>query len=143
MFRPSFLTDIRQWYLATYKDRFFTAQAPTWFWFYTVMEAGYHFPFSVYAIGKLWERHGMLTQSISSFVELVIRFTILLEWFGLCISIFSFQRGRGGFLSSSSKSPICFDIYKCSTPILRFSLLLCAHEFYLKDSVLNGKLAAT
>ena len=64
MFRPSFLTDIRQWYLATYKDRFFTAQAPAWFWFFMIMEAGYHVPFSVYAIGKLWGRHGMLTQSL-------------------------------------------------------------------------------
>ena len=96
MFRPSFLTDIRQWYLATYKDRFFTAQAPNWFWFYTIVEAGYHFPFSVYAIGNLWARQGMLTQSIPRFVELIIRFIIPLEWFGLYITII-LHLGRNGF----------------------------------------------
>ena len=45
-------------------------------------------------------------------------------------------------LSSTSRSPLCFYIYKCSTAILRFSLLLCAPVLYLKDSVLNGDLAA-
>ena len=87
MFRPSFLTDIRQWYLATYKDRFFTAQAPNWFWFFMIMEAVYHFPFSVYAVGKLWARHGMYLDSISRFVELFIRIVILSELSKLYITI--------------------------------------------------------
>ena len=87
LLRPSFLTDIRQWYLATYKDRFFTAQAPNWFWFFMVMEAVYHFPFSVYAIGKLWRRHGMYLNSISRFAELFIRVIIVLELSELYITI--------------------------------------------------------
>lgn len=50
--------DLRAWYIATYKDRFFTAEAPAWFWLFTVMEAVYHVPMSLYAVWGLWKGKG-------------------------------------------------------------------------------------
>ena len=47
-----FLLDIRQWYIETYKDRQF--KAPTgWFTAFAWMEALYHLPLSVWAVGAL------------------------------------------------------------------------------------------
>ena len=51
------------------------------------MEAVYHFPFSMYAIGKLWGRHGMYLDSVSRFAEFFIRIIILLEPSKLYITI--------------------------------------------------------
>ena len=132
--RPSFLTDIRQWYLATYKDRFFTAQAPNWFWFFMVMEAVYHFPFSVYAIGKLWGRHGKYLDPTSRFAELYVQVINLLERSKLYEKTVDTIEATPLLYSSSS---ICFCIYKCSTAILYFPLLLCTRVPRLRYFVPN------
>ena len=46
------LLALRQWYIVTYSDRFFV-KPPAWFTFYAWMEAGYHVPVSLWAIGGL------------------------------------------------------------------------------------------
>lgn len=56
--RPLFLNNLRSWYIATYKDRFFTEQQPAWFWMFTVMEAGWHVPISLTSIKPLWMGDG-------------------------------------------------------------------------------------
>ncbi|KAI9677768.1 MAG: hypothetical protein M1829_002540 [Trizodia sp. TS-e1964] len=49
---PAFMISLREYYVATYHDRNFVA--PTaWFCLYVWMEALYHLPLSVYAIGAL------------------------------------------------------------------------------------------
>lgn len=51
-FKPQFMTDLRAWYIHTYRDQFFT-QPPAWFNAYMWMELAYHVPISVWAIGGL------------------------------------------------------------------------------------------
>lgn len=51
-FKPQFITTLREFYIATYADRFFT-QPPAWFNMYMYMELIYHVPLSVWAIGAL------------------------------------------------------------------------------------------
>lgn len=48
------MLDLRAFYIRTYADRFFTAQAPSWFFVYMWMEAGFHIPVSLWAVGGLW-----------------------------------------------------------------------------------------
>ena len=50
--RPQVTVDIRTWYIATYKDRFFT-DPPTWFRLYMLLEAVYHLPLSLWAVPAL------------------------------------------------------------------------------------------
>jgi hypothetical protein len=50
--KPEFITTLREWYITTYADRFFT-QPPAWFNLYMYMELVYHVPLSVWAIGAL------------------------------------------------------------------------------------------
>jgi hypothetical protein len=50
--RPQITVDIRTWYIATYKDRFFT-DPPTWFRTYMLLEAVYHLPLSLWAVPAL------------------------------------------------------------------------------------------
>jgi len=50
--KPQFLTTLRTWYITTYRDQFFT-RPPAWFNAYMWMEALYHLPLSVWAIGAL------------------------------------------------------------------------------------------
>ena len=50
--KPDVVTEIRKYYVKTYKDQFFTAP-PAWFNGYILMEAVYHLPFSFYAIFSL------------------------------------------------------------------------------------------
>ena len=57
--RPTVLTDMRSWYIDTYKDRFFSEQPPDWFWMFAVMEAGWHVPISLTSILPLWRGNGM------------------------------------------------------------------------------------
>jgi hypothetical protein len=51
-FRPQITVDIRTWYIATYKDRFFT-DPPMWFRTYMLLEAVYHVPLSLWAVPAL------------------------------------------------------------------------------------------
>lgn len=51
---PTFMLDLRAYYIRTYADRFFTAQVPSWFLIYMWMEAGIHIPVSLWAVGGLW-----------------------------------------------------------------------------------------
>lgn len=53
------MTELRAWYIATYKDRFFTDRQPAWFWLLTVMEAGIHVPISFTSIVPLWKGQRM------------------------------------------------------------------------------------
>lgn len=46
------MTNLRQWYIATYADKFFT-QPPAWFDLYMWMELVYHVPLSFWAVGAL------------------------------------------------------------------------------------------
>ena len=50
--RPQLVSEIRSWYEAQYRDRFFT-HPPAWFVAYMWMEAVYHLPLSVYMIPAL------------------------------------------------------------------------------------------
>ncbi|KAK0266317.1 hypothetical protein LTR48_005480 [Friedmanniomyces endolithicus] len=50
--RPQFMHDIRNFYITTYHDRFFTAP-PAWFMLYVWFELLYHLPLSVWAIGAI------------------------------------------------------------------------------------------
>lgn len=58
--RPAFMTELRSWYIATYKDRFFTDRQPAWFWLLTIMEAGGHVPITFTSIAPLWKAQRML-----------------------------------------------------------------------------------
>jgi len=50
---PAFMNGIRTWYIATYKDLFFTA--PTAFFkLFMWLEAVYHVPVTLWALGGLW-----------------------------------------------------------------------------------------
>jgi hypothetical protein len=49
---PQITVDIRAWYIATYKDRFFT-DPPVWFKTYMLLEAFYHIPLSLWAVPAL------------------------------------------------------------------------------------------
>ncbi|PPJ49696.1 hypothetical protein CBER1_02144 [Cercospora berteroae] len=49
---PSFMTQLRTWYIATYRDQFFVSP-PAWFTLYAWMELLYHVPLSVWAVGAL------------------------------------------------------------------------------------------
>ncbi|KAF2442925.1 hypothetical protein P171DRAFT_455854 [Karstenula rhodostoma CBS 690.94] len=50
--KPSWMTDVRTWYVATYGDRFFY-NAPPWFSTFTLLELLYHLPLSFWAIPAL------------------------------------------------------------------------------------------
>jgi hypothetical protein len=46
------MTDLRTWYITTYRDQFFVSP-PAWFTLYTWMELFYHLPLSTWAVGAL------------------------------------------------------------------------------------------
>jgi len=50
---PAFMTGIRKWYITTYDDQFFI-KPPAWFITYMWLEAMYHFPISIWAVGALY-----------------------------------------------------------------------------------------
>jgi len=50
--RPAFTVAIRDFYIATYRDRFFT-HPPAWFQVYMLLEAVYHIPASLWMLGAL------------------------------------------------------------------------------------------
>ncbi|KAL1301996.1 hypothetical protein AAFC00_002450 [Neodothiora populina] len=50
--KPAFLTDLRTYYVETYRDQFFVAP-PAWFNTYMYMELLYHVPLSVWSLGAL------------------------------------------------------------------------------------------
>lgn len=52
---PKFVFVLRDYYIATYSDRFFSPQAPAWFRVYIWMEALYHLPLSIWALKGLWQ----------------------------------------------------------------------------------------
>ena len=61
--RPAFLDQIRDFYIDTYQDKFFI-DPPGWFRAYVVMEAVYHVPLSIWAIGALM-RGELFSSSLS------------------------------------------------------------------------------
>ncbi|EMD64759.1 hypothetical protein GGP41_002968 [Bipolaris sorokiniana] len=50
--KPTWMTTVREWYVATYGDRFFYA-TPTWFSVVTFLELIYHLPVTLWAIPAL------------------------------------------------------------------------------------------
>ena len=50
--KPAFITAIREFYITTYADRFFSSP-PAWFNMYVWVELIYHLPLSFWAIGAL------------------------------------------------------------------------------------------
>jgi len=50
--RLNFMTSLRTFYIDTYHDQFFT-HPPAWFGMYAWMEALYHLPLSIWAVGAL------------------------------------------------------------------------------------------
>jgi hypothetical protein len=50
--KPAFITSIREFYITTYADRFFS-HPPAWFNMYVWVELIYHLPLSFWAIGAL------------------------------------------------------------------------------------------
>ena len=63
---PQSLLDLRQWYIVTYQDRFFT-NPPAWFTAYAWMEAFYHVPLSLWAVGALIRGKTVLTTIEAAF----------------------------------------------------------------------------
>lgn len=49
---PTFMTSLRTWYIATYRDANFVSP-PAWFMLYSWLELFYHAPLSIWAIGAL------------------------------------------------------------------------------------------
>ncbi|KAL8841831.1 MAG: hypothetical protein Q9176_003018 [Flavoplaca citrina] len=54
---PTILTTLRSYYHTTYKDQFFSPGGPptAWFGLFLWMEALYHVPLSLWAVGALWD----------------------------------------------------------------------------------------
>lgn len=50
--RPAALDKLRAYYVDKYQDKFFT-DPPIWFWGYIALEALYHMPLSIWAVGAL------------------------------------------------------------------------------------------
>ncbi|PGG95095.1 hypothetical protein AJ79_10269 [Helicocarpus griseus UAMH5409] len=50
--KPAFLDQIRRFYIDTYQDKFFT-EPTTWGRGYIIMEAAYHLPLSIWAVGAI------------------------------------------------------------------------------------------
>ncbi|CAI6337459.1 unnamed protein product [Periconia digitata] len=50
--KPTWMTSLRTWYIATYGDRFFYAP-PAYFPLFTLLELTYHLPFTLWAIPAL------------------------------------------------------------------------------------------
>ena len=62
--RLPFMHDIRKFYIETYHDQLFISP-PAWFTMYLWMEALYHVPLSVWAVGALLR--GMSSRSAGSY----------------------------------------------------------------------------
>ena len=62
--KPQFMLDIRAWYVENYADRFFSAP-PAWFGMYMWMEALYHVPLSIWAVGGLIRGKSFLNPFVS------------------------------------------------------------------------------
>ncbi|KAI4244784.1 MAG: hypothetical protein L6R42_010359, partial [Xanthoria sp. 1 TBL-2021] len=54
---PTLLTTLRTYYHTTYKDQFFSPTGPptAWFSVFLWMEALYHVPLSLWAVGALYD----------------------------------------------------------------------------------------
>jgi EXPERA (EXPanded EBP superfamily) len=50
--KPQWMLDLRMWYITTYKDRFFV-EPPTYFTVFMLLEAVYHLPLSIWAVGAI------------------------------------------------------------------------------------------
>ncbi|KAI5276452.1 hypothetical protein E4T47_00618 [Aureobasidium subglaciale] len=50
--KPAFMTNLRKWYITTYRDQFFSSP-PAWFDTYIWLEALYHVPLSFWAVPAL------------------------------------------------------------------------------------------
>ncbi|KAG9965108.1 hypothetical protein KCU61_g1985, partial [Aureobasidium melanogenum] len=50
--KPAFMTNLRTWYITTYRDQFFSSP-PAWFDTYIWLEALYHVPLSFWAVPAL------------------------------------------------------------------------------------------
>lgn len=64
--RPDILVDIRQFYVETFRDKFFESP-PDWFMFFLAMEVIYHLPLSIWAVGALIR--GVITLAMDDFVR--------------------------------------------------------------------------
>lgn len=52
---PTFSLVVQEYYVETFRDRFFTAAAPAWFTSYLVLEAVYHLPISIWMLYAILE----------------------------------------------------------------------------------------
>lgn len=101
---PTFVSALRDYYIATYSDRFFSPQAPAWFRVYIWMEALYHIPLSIWALKGLWQGTlhlyelcdwlKIITSPFSS--GSISKFIFLICWTHLCNSSLS-KTGRAVF----------------------------------------------
>ncbi|CAK4033392.1 integral membrane [Lecanosticta acicola] len=57
--KPTPITLLRNWYIQTYRDKFFIAP-PAWFTMYIWMELIYHVPLSLWAVGALLRDDSMV-----------------------------------------------------------------------------------
>jgi len=67
--KPTFITSIREFYITTYADRFFS-HPPAWFNMYVWVELIYHLPLSFWAIGALirgeiWAHHSIEKETLA------------------------------------------------------------------------------
>ncbi|KAF7716361.1 Uncharacterized protein PECH_000146 [Penicillium ucsense] len=59
-FRSNLSTTIREYYIATYRDKFFEEPAPVWFNAFIWMELLYHVPASLWAVWGLMRDHPLI-----------------------------------------------------------------------------------
>ena len=56
---PKFSASLRTWYINKYRDQFFISP-PNWFYVYVALEAVYHLPLSIWAVGALLRDDAMV-----------------------------------------------------------------------------------
>ncbi|KAF1980236.1 hypothetical protein BU23DRAFT_423745, partial [Bimuria novae-zelandiae CBS 107.79] len=94
--KPTWMNDVRTWYVATYGDRFFY-DAPPWFSTFTLLELLYHLPLSLWAIPALIRNDpriplALLVFALETSITTLTCLTEMLSWEELT----PLQRGAQG-----------------------------------------------
>ncbi|PVH93623.1 integral membrane protein-like protein [Periconia macrospinosa] len=94
--KPTFMTSLREWYIATYNDRFFY-NPPPWFALLTLLELTYHLPLTLWAIPALLRNDAriplaLLVFGLETSVSTLVCMAEMWSWEELSAA----QRGVGG-----------------------------------------------
>jgi hypothetical protein len=52
---PAISLQIQEYYIDTFRDKFFSDEAPAWFTSYLILEAVYHLPISIWMLNAILE----------------------------------------------------------------------------------------